>query len=109
VAAVERASSASQDGEPFSSSAAVVVTFPARVARASIPEICEQVQALLGSTGAIMLIADTKPVTEPDLAAVEAIFRLKLIAGRRGCTMRLVGASPRLLELLAFAGLPDIV
>jgi STAS domain len=109
VAALERTHSAPDEGEPSRSPAAIVVSFPARVDRASIPRICDQVQALLQTTGAGMVIADVAPVAEPDLAAVEAIIRLKLIASRLGRTMRLAGARPELRDLLAFAGLEEVV
>jgi hypothetical protein len=46
---------------------------------------------------------------EPDLAAVEALARVALLARRRGRSTRLLGASPELLELIDLAGLGDAV
>ena len=61
------------------------------------------------ATGATLVIADTASVTQPDLAAVEALVRLKLVASRLGGAVRLRGASAALRDLLAFAGLDDVI
>ncbi|MGH3262632.1 MAG: hypothetical protein ACRDNS_11595, partial [Trebonia sp.] len=44
-----------------------------------------------------------------DLMTVEALARLQLAAHRKHCTVRLRGASPELLELLAVLGLGDVL
>ena len=41
--------------------------------------------------------------------AVEALARLTLAARRRGCQLRLLGASQPLRELVAFMGLADVL
>ena len=45
----------------------------------------------------------------PDAVTADALARLQLAAGRRGCQVRLRGASSELLELLAFMGLSDVL
>jgi hypothetical protein len=44
---------------------------------------------------------------EPDAAAVDALARLQLVAGRLGGRIQLRNASPELQELLRFMGLGD--
>jgi hypothetical protein len=45
----------------------------------------------------------------PDLALVDALARMQLVAGRMGCSIRLREPCPKLLELLEFAGLADLL
>jgi hypothetical protein len=45
----------------------------------------------------------------PDLTVVEALARLQLEARRRGCSIRVLGPSPELCELLDLVGLADLV
>jgi len=56
-----------------------------------------------------VVVCDVSPLTEPDLAAVEALARLRLTAGRRGIRVGLRGASARLRELLALTGLEGLL
>jgi hypothetical protein len=46
---------------------------------------------------------------EPDAVTVDALARLQLAVHRRGCRIRLVHASDRLRELVAFMGLTDVL
>ena len=52
------------------------------------------------------LVCDVHGV-EPDAVTADALARLQLAAGRRGCQVRLRDASSELLELVAFMGLTD--
>jgi STAS domain-containing protein len=45
----------------------------------------------------------------PDIAAVDVLARLQLTARRLGVEIRLRHASSELLELIAFAGLRDVL
>jgi len=56
-----------------------------------------------------VVVCDVSPLTEPDLAAVEALARLRLTAGRCGIRVGLRGASARLRELLALTGLEGLL
>ena len=56
-----------------------------------------------------VVVCDVSPLTEPDLAAVEALARLRLTAGRCGIRVGLRGASARLRELLALTGLEGVL
>ncbi len=44
-----------------------------------------------------------------DAITLDALARLQLVARRHGCPVRLRCASPELLDLIAFAGLTDIL
>ena len=52
---------------------------------------------------------DVETLTRPDAATVDALARLTLLAGRAGCGVRFVHASPELRELVALAGLAGVV
>jgi hypothetical protein len=54
-------------------------------------------------------ICDVAGLTDADLATVDALARLQLIAGRLGITLELRGAPRELRELLDLAGLRDVV
>lgn len=56
-----------------------------------------------------VVVCDVSALTEPDLAAVEALARLRLAAGRSGHRVGLRGASARLRELLALTGLEVVL
>ncbi|WP_329321738.1 STAS domain-containing protein [Streptomyces sp. NBC_01262] len=56
-----------------------------------------------------VVVCDVSALTEPDLAAVEALARLRLTAGRCGIRVGLRGASARLRELLALTGLEVVL
>jgi len=45
----------------------------------------------------------------PDLALVDALARLRLDAGRRGCSIRLRDPCPELCELLELVGLAGVL
>lgn len=53
------------------------------------------------------VVCDAGGVGRPDLATVDAVARLRLLAGRRGHRLRLVGAGSALRELLVLAGLDE--
>jgi ABC-type transporter Mla MlaB component len=79
------------------------------IARSDLPGLCERICALLeGSGGAAVAFCDVTGV-EPDAVTADALARLQLAARRRGCLVRLRGASSELLELLAFMGLDDVL
>src|SRR4051812_42563758 len=78
------------------------------IARAELPGLCERVCALLGEARPVVAFCDVDGV-EPDAVTVDALARLQLAARRYGCVVRLRGASPALLELVAFMGLRDVL
>ena len=52
---------------------------------------------------------DVAGISEVDLATVDALARLQLVARRLGCTIELRDAPDELRELLALAGLAEVV
>ena len=76
---------------------------------ADVPGLCERVRALVASGDADVVVCDVGALREPDAGTVDALARLQLAARRLGTQIRLRHASPVLAELLAFAGLGDVV
>lgn len=82
---------------------------PCPLGRADLPRLFARTCALLASAaGGELLLCDVAGV-EADAVAVEALARLALAARRAGCEVRLRGASPELLGLLALVGLADVL
>ena len=94
----------------MAASAPQTVAFAIRgpIARTDLPGLCDRVCALVALGGASVAVCDVRGV-EPDAVTADALARLQLAAGRRGCKVRLRGASTELLDLLAFMGLSDVL
>ena len=86
----------------------VVFRIDGPIGRIDLPRLSEQIGALLESTGAEIALCDVSAI-DPDAVSVDALARLQLVARRRGCQARLLGASNELLELLGFIGLRDVL
>jgi anti-anti-sigma regulatory factor len=54
-------------------------------------------------------VCDVSQITEPDELALEALARLQLTAQRLGVSIRLHNAGAALVDLLALAGLSDVL
>ncbi len=78
------------------------------IAHEDLPGLCDRVCLLLERSGASHALCDVRGV-EPNAATADALARLQLVAGRRGCQVRLRNASGELRELLAFMGLRDVL
>ena len=78
------------------------------IERTDLPGLCERVCTLLEASSADVAFCDVNGVA-PDAVTADALARLQLAAGRRGCQVRLRGASSDLLELLVFMGLRDVL
>jgi ABC-type transporter Mla MlaB component len=78
------------------------------IARADLPGLRDRVCALLAESKAELAYCYVRGV-EPNAATVDALARLQLAAQRYGCRVHLRGASPELLELVAFLGLADVL
>jgi ABC-type transporter Mla MlaB component len=86
----------------------IVFSVHGPIARSDLPGLCDRVCALFTKTAPKVAYCDVSSV-EPDAVTVEALARLQLGAKRHGCVVRLRGASPALLELVAFMGLRDVL
>ena len=77
------------------------------ITRDDLPGLCDRVCALLSASSATVLVCQVDGV-EPDAVTVDALCRLQVAAQRCRCRIELRGASPELLELVAFMGLEDV-
>ncbi len=90
------------------SPAALVVT--GRVTRAGLPRLCDELEAILAASDAAVVDCDVGGLERADLAAVEAIARLSLVARRAGGRqLRLCGTPPELRLLIDLVGLADVL
>ncbi|MFJ2415299.1 STAS domain-containing protein [Streptomyces brevispora] len=90
----------------------IVLTVSGRVTRAGVPGLCAELEALLSTADTEMTVVDCDVggIAHPDLAAVEALARLSLIARRSGGRrLRLRGTPPELRLLLDLVGLDEVV
>ena len=75
------------------------------VARIDVVMHCDRLAALVRQLQPDVVICDVTSITRPNVAAVEVLARLHLIARRLGCELRIYGASDRLRDLIALTGL----
>ncbi|MFD7535817.1 STAS domain-containing protein [Streptomyces sp. NPDC059819] len=81
-----------------------VLVVPGPVTFADVPHLCERLRGLYGG-GAREVVCDLAALTRADLAAVEAVARLRLTARRAGRRVRMRNAGAGLVALLELAGL----
>ncbi len=86
----------------------VTVTITPPLERSDLPGLLARTCALLARGPIESLHCEVAGVA-PDAVAVDALARLALAARRRGCHMRLFGASDELAALVAFVGLADVL
>jgi ABC-type transporter Mla MlaB component len=77
------------------------------ITRDDLPGLCDRVCTVLSASSAAVAVCQVDGV-EPDAVTVDALCRLQVAARRHGCRIRLHGASPDLLELVAFMGLENV-
>ena len=77
------------------------------IGRDDMTGLCDRVCALLSATDEGLAVCDVEGAPA-DAVTVEALARLQLAARRRGCRMRLRGASDELAELVSFMGLENV-
>ena len=77
--------------------------------RADIPILRANLVALLDVTGATVVMCDVGRIVEPDAVTVEALARLQLTARRFGRYLTICRANQRLLDLMTFVGLSDVL
>ncbi|MGW4375603.1 STAS domain-containing protein [Streptomyces albidoflavus] len=68
------------------------------------PRLCAELTRL-AATGATEIVCDVSALHTPQLAAVDALSRLRLTAHRTGCHLRLRHPTPQLRALLELTGL----
>jgi hypothetical protein len=76
------------------------------VTRADLIAACERVHTLARGGDVDAISCDVSELAA-ELAAVEALARLALVARRLGCPLKVRRASPELRDLVEFCGLSD--
>jgi ABC-type transporter Mla MlaB component len=84
------------------------LTIDGPLARADLPGLFARTCALLDA-GAVEVLRCEVACVSADAVAVDALARLALAARRRGCRLRLAGASEELRELIELAGLAGVL
>ncbi|MBD3548168.1 MULTISPECIES: STAS domain-containing protein [Streptomyces] len=93
----------------------IVLTVTGRVSRAVVPDLCARLERALTAPGGAapapgaVADCDVGGVVRPDLALVDAVARLAVVARRSGHTLRLRHVPPELRALLDLVGLADVV
>lgn len=78
------------------------------ILRSDVPALARGLSALIEHTGAATIVCQLRGLGA-SAVSLEALARLQLIAGRRGCRLTLRGASRELRELVEFAGMQDVL
>ena len=92
----------------ISASRTVAFSITGPIRRDDLAGLCDRVCALLAEHEPELALCDVATV-EPDAVCVDALARLQLAARRRGCVVRLRGASPALRDLVELMGLADVL
>ncbi|MGW0662096.1 STAS domain-containing protein [Streptodolium elevatio] len=87
---------------------AVVVDIGALV-RADVPGLCARVDEMLARVPGARLVCDVGADCRADLALVDALARLRLLARRRDRAYQIRDAPPALTDLLGLVGLRGAV
>lgn len=98
-----------RSARPVGLDGTIVVVLGASIGPGDTCALCRRLEQLLAGDGVRGVVCDVGAVTCPDLAAVDAVARLHLIARRLGHRLRIVHAERTLRELLVLVGLGDVV
>ncbi|MEU0088871.1 STAS domain-containing protein [Streptomyces sp. NPDC006274] len=85
-----------------------------RITPGDVPRLCEELRRLLHEHGGAggdppgEVYCDIGALTQVNLATVDALARLHLVARRQRSRLRLRSAGPELLALLELVGLPEL-
>jgi ABC-type transporter Mla MlaB component len=91
-----------------------VMCITGRITPGDVPRLCEELRRLLQEHGGAggdppgEVYCDIGGLTQVNLATVDALARLHLVARRRRSRLRLRNAGPELLALLELVGLPEL-
>ncbi|MFR9722526.1 STAS domain-containing protein [Streptomyces sp. MS19] len=77
--------------------------------REDVPGLCERLDGELRRSGAVVVTVDLAELGVPGPAAVDAVARMRLTAGRAGCRTRFRHVSDGLRELLTLIGLGELL
>lgn len=87
----------------------IELTIVGHLHRTDAARLGRRVRNLPDDRDANLIVCEVGSLAQPDAAVVDALCRMRLAARRRGCQLRLRGASPDLLDLLFLVGLSDVL
>ncbi len=87
----------------------VVLVVDGPLTPADLPALYDRACRLMDRRGVARVLCEVGPRVAADGVAIEALARLQLVARRRGLRVALRYASRELVDLLALAGLTEIV
>ncbi|UED85661.1 STAS domain-containing protein [Streptomyces profundus] len=87
----------------------VVFVVRGPVRGADVPGLCDRLAAVVRASGARRVTVDATALGAGGPEAVGALARLRLTAKRLGCGLSFVGADERLVGLLGWLGLGQVV
>ncbi|QIQ03019.1 STAS domain-containing protein [Streptomyces liangshanensis] len=87
----------------------IVLVVSGRLGAGDVSRLCDELVARLRGGGVTEVVCDVRGLERPNLAAVDALARLRLTARRRAVRLRVAGAGRELLLLLDLVGLADLV
>jgi anti-anti-sigma factor len=87
----------------------IELTLAGRIDRSDAVRLGRRVRQLLDEADAGQILCDVGSLTQSDVAVVDALCRMRLVARRRGCQLLVRHPSPGLLQLLFLTGLTDVV
>jgi ABC-type transporter Mla MlaB component len=88
---------------------AVVLRVDGPLTDLAVDRLCAQLQVVMRPSDVTQVTCEIGPLVDADARTLDALARLQLTARQLGGEIRLSRASSAVLELLAFAGLGDIV
>jgi anti-anti-sigma factor len=91
------------------SQGAVVLVVRGSISRAEIPRLCERARVLLDGSDADLVVCDVGGLVDSDVTALDALARLALTVRRLGRRVRLDRARRELRDLVALAGLDEVL
>ena len=94
---------------PVGDPSTVVFVVEARLDHAGARALTDRLLVLADGRAGRVVVCDVGIIADPDLATLDALARLALDARRAGCRIRLSQACPDLRNLLALAGLAEIL
>jgi hypothetical protein len=86
-----------------------VVRLQSPVGRDEIPTLCRAAESRLAFAPIQVVHCDVAGLTMPEPAALDAVARLALVAGRHGATVVLLDPAPHLRDVVELAGLSEVV
>jgi hypothetical protein len=90
---------------PLPDSRTTVIAVTGRVAPQDPARLGGALDDVLTGAPADLLVIDVGHLEDPDAAAIDALCRMRLVAGRFGCRLELRRTSAELRELLYLVGL----